>query len=61
MAAFTGISLLCIYNYTVLAVSIFALAATMQFCAAVGSTTLPFAPKATAELNKVYMPPMSNM
>jgi hypothetical protein len=59
--AFTGIALLCIYNYTVFVISMFALIATLRFCHTTADITLPFAPKATAELHKVYIPPMSNM
>ena len=55
------LTLVAIWNYTVLLISIFALIATLRFCNNVDEIYLPMAPKATADLHKVFIPPMRNM
>ena len=59
--AFLTLYLVLAENVAAFAVSLLALLATLSFCSDTMQTTLPLAPKATAELHKVLIPPMRNM
>ena len=49
------------YNAVVFIISVFALLFALSFVDQVNSTTLPEAPKATQDLQKVFVPPIYRM
>ena len=61
MVKVSWLLLMCTYNYIVLALSFLALYYTTVFVSQVELISLPFAPKATGDLKKVFLPPMKNM